>query len=426
MEDCRLGECSSAASSSRLFYGVRGLCSLSCIQEILSSKLGFPISFGVFQEYYSTLPQFAGNTNIALIGTIAQGSCYLGAPFSAALTKRFPRYQKHIIYLGWPICIGGLVAASFADTVGALVATQGVMYGFGFITLTYPIISMVNEYWIARKGMAFGLISAASGASGAVMPFVIQALLTRYGYQTTLRALAVGLAVLTGPLLSVFKGRLPASERSAMAKTNWSFLRKPLFYVYGTSTLVYGLGFFFPSLYLPSYATALGLSSTQGALSLSVMSIAQVAGQFFFGYLSDKQYSVGVLCSICSIMATVSIFALWGTAKSLALLLVFGIVYGFFASAFSTMRVAMGTAVSSDPSSVVTTYSIFVFLQGVGNILVGPISAALLKNSVVIPVYGIDRYKSLIVFSGVCMFGSAFVISLWWLRPQKWQLARSS
>jgi len=59
---------------------------------------GFPISFGVFQDYYSTLPQFAGNKNIALIGTIAQGCCYLGAPFSAALTKRFPRYQRHIIW----------------------------------------------------------------------------------------------------------------------------------------------------------------------------------------------------------------------------------------------------------------------------------------------------------------------------------------
>jgi hypothetical protein len=60
---------------------------------------GFPISFGVFQDYYSTLPQFADSkNNIALIGTIAQGSCYLGAPISAALTKRFPRYQRHIIW----------------------------------------------------------------------------------------------------------------------------------------------------------------------------------------------------------------------------------------------------------------------------------------------------------------------------------------
>lgn len=379
---------------------------------------GFPISFGVFQEYYSTLPQFAGSShNVALIGTIAQGSCYLGAPFSAALTKRFPRYQRQIIWFAWPLCIGGLVAASYADTIGGLIATQGIMYGVGFITLTYPIISMINEYWIARKGMAFGLISAASGASGAVMPFIIQALLARYGYKTTLRAIAVAMAILTGPLLPVFKGRLPPSEHSQASKTNWSFIRKPLFYIYGLSTLLYGLGFFFPLLYLPSYATSLGLSATQGALLLSIMSISQVLGQFFFGYLSDRNISVGILCSICMLISTTVVFSTWGLAKTLPLLIIFSIVYGFFASAFSTLRVAMGKALSGDSSSVVATYSIFVFLQGVGNILAGPLSAGLLAQRVEKSEYGIERYRKMILFTGACMFGSAAVIGTWWCRP---------
>ncbi|KAE9964689.1 hypothetical protein BLS_008142 [Venturia inaequalis] len=378
---------------------------------------GFPISFGVFQEYYSTLPQFAGSKdNIALIGTIAQGSCYLGAPFSAALTKRFPRYQRQIIWFAWPLCIGGLVAASYADTIGGLIATQGIMYGVGFITLTYPIISMINEYWIARKGMAFGLISAASGASGAVMPFIIQDLLARYGYKTTLRIIAVAMAILTGPLLPVFKGRLPPSERSQAAKTNWSFVRKPLFYIYAVSTLLYGLGVFFPLLYLPSYATSLGLSATQGALLLSTMSIFQVLGQFFFGYLSDRNISVGILCSICMTISTTVVFSTWGLAKSLPLLLIFSIIYGFFASAFSTLRVAMGKAVSEDSTSVVATYSIFVFIQGIGNILAGPLSVGLLAETVMKSEYGIERYKSMVIFTGACMFGSAAVIAMGWCR----------
>jgi len=267
--------------------------------------------------------------------------------------------------------------------------------------------------------MAFGLISSASGASGAVMPFIIQALLARYGYKTTLRAIAVAMALLTGPLLPLFKGRLPPSERTQAAKTNWSFLRKPLFYVYGLSTLVYGLGFFFPLLYLPSYATTIGLSSTQGALLLSVMSISQVLGQFFFGYLSDRNISAGILCSICMLVSTLAVFSTWGTAKALPLLLIFSIIYGFFASAFSTLRVAMGRAVSDDPSSVVATYSIFVFLQGIGNILVGPVSAGLLATAVKKSEYGIEKYKNMVIFTGACMFGSGAVIAAWWCRPSQ-------
>lgn len=258
------------------------------------------MSFGVFQDYYSSLPQFAGNPNIALIGTLNQGVSYLGAPLAALLTKRFPRYHRQIIWISWPICLGGLLAASFATTIGGLIATQGVMYGAAFIILTYPILSMIDEWWILRKGMALGLISSASGAAGSFMPFVTSALLQRYGYQITLRAIAIAMALLTAPLLPFLKGRLPISETNTMAKTNWSFLSKPLFWVFGLSTLVQGLGFFLPALWLPTYATSVGLSTTQGALILAVMSVSQLLGQFSFGFLTDKQISVSTLAVTCS------------------------------------------------------------------------------------------------------------------------------
>ncbi|KAG4029328.1 hypothetical protein MFRU_016g00820 [Monilinia fructicola] len=380
---------------------------------------GFPISFGVFQDYYFTLPRFsASKSKIALIGTISQGLCYLGAPLSASLTKRFPRYQTHQIWLGLPICILGLVAGSFCTSVQGLIWTQGVMYGCGFVILTYPIISMINEWWVARKGMAFGLISAASGVSGAGMPFIIQFLLSRYGYQTALRIIAIGITILTVPLLPLLKGRLPPSERSALARTNWSFLKQKLFWIYGVSTLVYGMGFFYPGVYLPSFATSVGLSGTQGAAILAVMSVAQVAGQFACGYLSDKNFSVNVLAVGCAVMAMISSLVLWGFAKSMGLLIAYGIVYGFFGYGFSTMRVAMGKRVCSDPASVVSIYSIFICLQGVGNVLVGPISGGLLGNEVRISGYGVERYRDMVIYTGACMAGCAGVISGWWLRPR--------
>jgi predicted MFS family arabinose efflux permease len=272
---------------------------------------------------------------------------------------------------------------------------------------------MVDEWWIARKGMAFGLISAASGAFGTVMPFIIEAMLNKYGYKTTLRASAISLAILTGPLLPMVKGRLPPAGESALARTNWSFLRKPLFWIYCISTLLQGFGFFFPSLYLPSYATSIGLKSSQGALLLAIMSLCQVLGQFAFGYVSDKRISVSTLATLCSILATMATLALWGNAKSLNLLLAFTIIYGFFGYGFGSMRVAMGKAVSDDPSAAIATFAILVFLQGIGNVLVGPISTALLSPRIVLDDYGISRYKVLVIFSGTCLFASALVICSW-------------
>jgi hypothetical protein len=56
-----------------------------------------------------------------------------------------------------------LGTGSLTSQFGGLVATQGLMYGVGFITLYWPIMSMVNEWWVVRKGFAFGLIMSAGG-----------------------------------------------------------------------------------------------------------------------------------------------------------------------------------------------------------------------------------------------------------------------
>jgi MFS family permease len=143
------------------------------------------------------------------------------------------------------------------------------------------------------------------------------------------------------------------------------------------------------------------------------MSIAQVLGQFVFGYMSDKQISVSALATICSVISTIATFALWGFAKSLGLLIVFSILYGFFGYGFGTMRVAMGRTVSDDPSAAVVTYSLLVFVQGIGNILVGPISAGLLSPKFRLGDYGVSRYKDLVIFTGTCMFVSALIIGGW-------------
>lgn len=70
----------------------------------------------------------------------------------------------------------------------------------------------------------------------------------------------------------------------------------------------------------------------------------------------------------------------------------------------------MGKSVSDDPSSVIATYAILVFLQGIGNVLAGPISSGLMKNGVRVGTYGVGRFASLIGFVGVCMATSAIVI----------------
>lgn len=300
--------------------------SLSFIISPDDSEPGFPNAFGIFQAYYSDIPRFEPDrSQIPTIGTLGQGIVCLGAPLSTALVKRYPQHRVHLVWLGWGLAILGLLTASFANSIPELIVTQGLIYGVGFVVLFFPILSMLNEWWIARKGMAFGIISSASGLTGVIMPFVIEALLHRFGYKITLRACAIAM-VLTAPLIPLLKGRLPHSERSEQPKTNWSFVYQPLFWVYAAAYFSQGLGFYFPLTFLPSYALSLGMSSAQSALLLAVMALSQTLGQFTFGWLSDTKLHVSFLAAICCVVTSIATAMLWGLGKSLPMLMIYSIL----------------------------------------------------------------------------------------------------
>lgn len=295
------------------------------------------------------------------------------------------------------------------------------MYGLGNLLTYVPLMSMVNEYWVARRGMAFGLICSASGFSGAIMPFIIQALLHKYGYPTTLRGVAIALTVLIGPMMPLVKGRLPPAEQSALGKTDWSFLRRPLFWVFCTSNVLQGLGYFFPSLYLPSYATSIGLSAQQGALTVALMSVTQTIGQLTFGYLSDNRLPLWFLAILSTLVSALAVLALWGLSQSLAPLIIFALIYGFFGAGYVSIWARMGTAVSEEPTAAMAIYTLFCFGKGVGNVLAGPISGGLLMD-VVVRGYGLGKYRAVVVFTGVCMILSAASIGAWYVRPKRMRL----
>jgi len=271
---------------------------------------------------------------------------------------------------------------------------------------------MVNEWWVARRGFAYGFITGASGASGVAYPFILEALLARYGYRTTLRSLAVATALLTLPLLPFFKGRLPPSPSNTLARTDWTFVRKPLFWLYAASTIAQSLGFYLPGLYLPSYASATGFGPRIGALLIAVMSIAQVLGQFTYGHLSDGRWPLNTLLLSSSLVAAIASLTLWGLARSLAPLILFAVIYGFFAYAYLAMRMRMGTATSADPNAAFASFCILSSVQGVGNVLAGPISGALLGPVLNFGDYGHLQYKPMVIFTGCTMVASVCAVAL--------------
>jgi len=149
-------------------------------------------------------------------------------------------------------------------------------------------------------------------------------------------------------LIPLLKPRLPEmSGVGVSARTDWTFLRSGLFWTYSLSNFAMGMGYFFPALYMPSYAVASGLSSTQGALLLALMAVSQVLGQTMFGYLSDRRVSINILAGSSSVVAAVAVYTAWGLAQSFGVLIVFALIYGFFGAGYTALWVRDVLSVSA-------------------------------------------------------------------------------
>ena len=179
------------------------------------------------------------------------------------------------------------------------------------------------------------------------------------------------------------------------------------------------MGYFFPSIYLPSYASSIGLGPTAGALLLALFGLAQVLGQLSFGFLFDGRLPLHFLVFLSRFMSAVAALTLWGLVRSLAPLIIFSLVYGFFAAGYVVLWARMRTTLSQEPSAAMATFSIFAFGKCVGNVLAGPISAGLISQITSIGSYGVMRYKGVVVFTGACMFLSSVSLGAWYLKPRR-------
>lgn len=137
---------------------------------------GFAFSFGIFQDYYSTHEPFSSEAHrIALVNTtatvssldscplarltfIAQGIMYMAGLLLFPAYRIWPRLADRSKWLGLPIMAAALVGTSFANSVNDLILTQGVLFGIGGSIVYFPVLVFLDEWFIERKGFAFGIM----------------------------------------------------------------------------------------------------------------------------------------------------------------------------------------------------------------------------------------------------------------------------
>lgn len=368
--------------------------------------LGYPQAFGIFQAYYTAHFDLEGSTNsLATIGTSLTGIMYLMQPIIFTLLTRYPRMRRFCGPAGLCIAVLALVLSSFATSVWQLILTQGVLCAIGSGMLFAPTTLYLDEWFVTRKGMAYGVMWTGKNVAGVVMPFIMSALLDKYGPSTTLKAWAVSLSLMTAPLLFFLKPRVPLSAISSGRRSIcWDFLNHSTFWVLQAGNIIQSFGYFLPSTYLATYASTIGLSTTAGTVLIAVFNCASIPGGMIIGSLGDH-YSASTVVLISSVGSAIGVFIFWGLSGQLALLLIFAIVYGFFAGGFSSTWSGVLKEVKGGDERIETGVVLGLLLggRGIGNTISGPISGALLEGG-----WGAGKnigydtvYGPIIVFTGV-------------------------
>lgn len=299
------------------------------------------------------------------------------------------------------MCIS-LGLSSICNTVLQLIVTQGVLYGVGGALAYSPVVTFVDEWFVKKKGLAFGIMWAGTGLGGVVVPLLLQWLLNRHGHQTALRVWAIMLFLLTLPLTSFLKPRIPVPAITS-ARITFTFLSNKPFWILQLGNIMQGLGFFVPSIYLPTYTKALGFDDTISALPIVLINVAAVIGSVTMGTIVDRVH-VTTAILISTIGAILSIFLVWGFSTSLPPLLIFCFMYGLFAGSFTNTWPGIMRTVQRSTGQMENPmiYSFLSLGRGVGNVISGPVSEVLIKTGKVggFGLYG-TQYGSLVIWTGV-------------------------
>ncbi|PWY84696.1 MFS general substrate transporter [Aspergillus sclerotioniger CBS 115572] len=385
---------------------------------------GFSLVSGLFQEYFSTHSDLErGKGGLAMVGTTSTGILYLLSPVTFTLLTRYPYLQKYCASIGLVLSVGGSLLSSFSTTVWQLIATQGVICGLGNGLVFSPTTLYLDQWFIRRKGLAYGIMWAAKSISGVALPFVASACLDQFGASTTLRAWTVVTLLTTLAALYSIRPRIPPAPSTAPQPLDLAFLKLATFWMLQLGNIIQSFGYFLPSTYLPSYSTtAAGLSDTTGTLLLALFNATSVVGGIVLGSLCDR-FAVTNIMLLSSVGSGLSVLLFWGLSISpssgsypqaaIALLVLFSITYGFFAGGFSSTWSGVLTQVKREVPSLETglVFGLLAGGRGIGSVISGPLSSALMQQGSLTGKasggigYATD-YGSLILFTGVtAIFG---------------------
>jgi MFS family permease len=315
---------------------------------VLMVSWGCQFSFSVF---LIPLTEHFGWTRANTAGVFSFNYLLFGAGsiFSGKLTERFG--PRAVVGVGGALMGAGLILSAAIQNLWQLYLVYGVIIGLGASTTWGPLVATVSRWFIARRGLAMGIMSLGISLGIMVLPLLSRSLITRLGWRMSfiLLGLLTGLLVIgTSFLLKrdpKEKGLNPYLENpkrsteekiptaSLATRQDWSFseaLVTRSFWMIFAANLFWLVGFYMVSVHLAAYGTDLGLSPMAAAFAVSLIGGGSIFGKVFMGVLSDRigPQKVLVFSMFIQGLSILGLVASGSTTWIYLLAVLFGFAYG--------------------------------------------------------------------------------------------------
>lgn len=364
---------------------------------------GTTYSWGILQAALLEQNAKLSSSTVSFVGSLWVAS----VAFLALINARIIRYvgARNAALTGLTsLGMGEILSGFTTNDIGGLFVTTGVVMGIGS-SLCFMVNSVVPaQYFVAKRGIANGIVYAAAGLGGAICTILMNALVNKLGpawaYRITgFLTLATGL-----PAAWLIEERTPIRRGGFV---EWSLFREVrfvlLFLAGGLATFPLMVAPFF----LPTYSTSVGLSSGTGAALVAAFNLSSAAGRIAFGYFCDIGGPVNSLL-LSQLLGAISMLSIWPVAESFAPLVAFAIINGIANGGFfSTMPTVVGNVFGSARVSVAMG---MIITSWAGGYLMGAPIAGYLLDAYGGPDSTLQAYHPAIFYAGSLSLGAAGLV----------------
>lgn len=364
---------------------------LSAYEDLLMDIRGLINAFGAFQEYYSSLnPPLSTPSSVSWIGTVQTFLLLLVGSATGSFVDR--GFARKIAIAGGVLLTLAMVLTSFSGEFTQdhrpkyyqVLLSQGILSGLGMSLLLVPSTAIVPTFFVAQRALAVGLANTGASIGGIIYPILTRKLLALIGFSWAMRAIA--LVVFTTTTFGGFLLRqrheltLNPTKRTLY---ELGCLREP-----GYAVFVAGVALCFSGLYIPYFYVA---SWTRQTLQpehgfapyylLSILNAGGLVGRILPSLVADKIKSGPIMMQACGAIACGALAAGWTfIGGSLAGIIVWVVVYGFFSGSVICLIPAAAASLTDDMSRLGGRLGVVFAANALASLMGNPVAGAILKR----------------------------------------------